>query len=212
MFKQNYRVLAILLVFAFLLACAPTIIVTPPPVPTLDVSAINTTIAGTANAAATQTAVLLPTQTPTATLTKTPSPVPSATPTFLYLLFSPTVPTATPTVENSGEPFTCQIVSQSPKEGTSFAPKASFETRVQIMNNGTETWDSNSADFRYIGGDQIHKTAVFDFPKSVATGETVDFTIPMQAPADSGPYNTRWQIAMGKERFCTVTVKIVVKK
>jgi len=211
MLKQNYRLLAVFLVFALLLACAPIAFATPPAPPTMDVSLLNTTIAETAGAAATQTFAAVPTLTPTATVTRTPSPVPSLTPTFLFLLFSPTAPTATPTVESSGQPFTCQIVSQSPKEGAAFASKASFETRVQIMNNGTNTWDSNSADFRYVGGEQIHKTAVFDLPKSVAPGGTVEFTIPMQAPADPGPYNTRWQIAMGKERFCTVTVKIVVK-
>ena len=211
MLKQNYRMLAIFFAFALVLACVPIPVATPSAPPTLDVSALNTTIAQTAGAAATQTFVSLPTLTPTATPTRTPTEVPSLTPTFLYLLASPTIPTSTPTLELSGGPYTCRVESQSPKEGTTFASNASFEAHWHVINTGTETWDANSADFRFASGDKLHKTGVYDFSKSVATGESIDFTASMQAPADTGTYTTRWQIGLGEERFCPMVVKIVVK-
>ena len=64
MLKRNYRMLAILLAIALLLACAPIAVATPPAPPTFDLLSLNTIIAQTAGAAATQTFVLQPTLTP----------------------------------------------------------------------------------------------------------------------------------------------------
>jgi hypothetical protein len=211
MLKQNYRMLAIFLVFALMLACAPISVPTQSIPPTLNVGLLNTTIAQTAGAAATQTFALIPTLTPTPTVTRTPSVTPSATPTFLFLLFSPTVPTSTPTVDTTGEPLSCRIDSQTPKDKTIYAPKANFTAHWQVVNNGTNVWDSNSADYRFAGGDQLHKQAIYDFPKTVLPGGSVELTVAMIAPPDPGTYTTRWQIAMGKDRFCTMGIRIVVQ-
>jgi hypothetical protein len=215
MLKRDYRMLAIFLGLALMLACVPISVPTPSVPPTLDVGLLNTTIAQTAAAAATQTFVLLPTSTPTPTATRTPTEVPSATPTFLYLLFSPTVPTPTPTmttVDTTGEPFSCRVDSQTPKDKDVFAPGANFTTHWQVVNNGTSLWDANSADYRFVGGDTLHKQAVYDFPKNVLPGGSVELTVAMQAPTDPGTYTTRWQISTGKDRFCSMGIRIVVQK
>jgi len=212
MLKRDYRMLAIFFGLALMLACVPISAPTPSVPPTLDVGLLNTTIAQTAGAAATQTFALLPTLTPTPTATRTPTEVPSSTPTFLYLLFSPTVPTSTPTLDISGQPFSCRLDSQTPKDKAVFAPGASFTAHWQVINNGTSLWDSNSADYRFIGGDQLHKQAVYDFPKNVLPGGSVELTVAMQAPTEPGTYTTRWQISTGKERFCSMGIRIVVQK
>jgi hypothetical protein len=213
MLKQNYRMLAIFLAVALALACAPIAVATPPPaIPTLDLLLLNTTIAQTAGAAATQTFVNLPTLTPSPTATKTPTEVPSSTPTFLFIIPTSTVPSSTPTLDASAGPYACRVVSQTPGDGTAFARKKPFEMHWLVLNTGTNAWDSNSADYRYVGGDQLHKQSGYDFNQSVSVGGSVDLVVSMQAPDEPGTYTTKWQIALGKERFCTMSIKIVVNQ
>ena len=68
MLKRNQRTLAILFITVLLLACAP--LATPYAPPTFDLLQVNTIIAETAGAAATQTFVLLPTATVAPTFTR----------------------------------------------------------------------------------------------------------------------------------------------
>jgi hypothetical protein len=211
MLKQNYRMLAILLVIALLLACAPVALATPPAAPpTFDPFSLNTIIAQTAGAAATQTFVLQPTSTPMPTITKTPTETPTSTPTFLFVLFTPTVPSLTPTLDINAKPYLCRVISQTPADNTGFTRGISFEAHWQVLNAGTFAWDENSADFRYFTGDSLHKTSAFDFNQSVPTGGVIDFVVPMQAPEEPGTYTTTWRIAVGKERFCPMSITIVV--
>jgi hypothetical protein len=213
MLKQSYRRLVVFFAIALLLACAPVAVATPPAAPpTVDILLLNTTIAQTAGAAATQTFVLLPTLTPSPTVTKTPTEVPSSTPTFLFVIPTSTVPSSTPTLDPSSGPYACRVVSQTPGDGTAFPRKALFEMHWLVLNIGTATWDVNSADYRYAGGDQLHKASAYDFTQSVAPGSSMDFVVAMQAPDEPGSYATNWQIALGKERFCRMNIKIVVNQ
>jgi hypothetical protein len=211
MLKQNYRMLAIFLVLALALACAPIAVATPPVPPTFDLLSLNTTIAQTAGAAATQTFVFLPTLTPSPTITKTPTEIPSSTPTFVFILATPTVPSLTPTLDVASGPFVCRVISQAPADNAVLSRKEPFNAHWQVLNAGTFAWDSNSADYRYVSGDKLHKTSAADFNQSVPTGGVVDFVVPMQAPNDPGTYTTTWKIALGKERFCSMSITIIVK-
>ena len=211
MLKQNYRMLAIFFAIALLLACAPVTVATQPAPPTFDLLSLNTTIAQTAGAAATQTYVLLPTATISPTVTKTPTEIPSGTPTFVFVLATPTVPSSTPTLNPSAAPYVCRVISQTPGNNAGFPRKAPFDAHWQVLNIGTATWDENSADYRYASGDKLHKTSAYDFNKSVPPGVSIDFVAAMQAPVDPGTYTTKWVIALGKERFCPMSIKIVVK-
>jgi hypothetical protein len=210
MLKQNYRILAIFLAIALLLACAPIAVATPPAPPTFDLLSINTIIAQTAGAAATQTFVLQPTSTPMPTATRTPTETLTSTPTFLFVLFTPTVPSLTPTLDINAKPYLCRVISQTPADNTGFTRGISFEAHWQVINVGTFAWDENSADYRYFTGDNLHKTDAFDFNQSVPTGGIVDLVVPMQAPDEPGTYTTTWRIAVGKERFCPMSITIVV--
>jgi hypothetical protein len=210
MHKQNYRMLAICLVIALLLACAPIAVATPPAPPTFDPLSINTIIAQTAAAAATQTFVLQPTLTSSPTITRTPTEIPSLTPTFIFVLFTPTVPSSTPTLKVPTEKYACRIVSQDPANDTVLVKGIPFKTHWQVMNTGTLAWDENSADYRYASGVKLSKVNAYDFNQSVPTGGVIDFVVEMQAPNDPGSYSTTWQVAVGKERFCPMKVTIVV--
>jgi len=208
MLKRNQRALAILLAIALLLACAP--LATPIAPPTFDLLSINTIIAQTAGAAATQTFVFLPTPTITPTLTTMPTEIPSSTPTFIFILATSTVPSSTPTLDQSSEPYDCRVLSQSPVDETSFVPGIAFQARWQVRNIGTQTWGVNTADYRFTGGTKFHKTSVYDMSKSVPPGEQVDIFVEMWAPMDPGTYTTTWKIKVGKTEFCPMKLKIIV--
>jgi hypothetical protein len=210
MLKRNYRVLAVCLVIVLLLACAPFAVATPPAPPTFDPLSINTIIAQTAGAAATQTFVLLPTLTPSPTITKTPTVIPSSTPTFIFILDTPTVPSSTPTLDISADPYVCRVLSTTPSNNTVFVKGAPFSTHWQVANIGTRGWDENSADYHYSSGNKMGNSGAYDFDHSVPTGGVIDFIVEMKAPNDSGTYSTTWNISVGKNNFCPMKLTIVV--
>jgi hypothetical protein len=210
MLKQNYRMLAIFFAIALVLACAPIAVATPPAPPTFDLLSVNTIVAQTAGAAATQTFVLQPTSTPLPTITKTPTETLTSTPTFLFVLFTPTVPSLTPSLDSNAKPYLCRVISQTPADNTGFTRGIGFEVHWQVLNAGTFGWDENSADYHYFSGDSLHETDAFDFNQSVPTGGIIDIVVPLRAPDEPGTYKTTWRIAVGKERFCPMSVTIVV--
>jgi hypothetical protein len=211
MFKRNYRMLAIFFAIALLLACAPIAVATPPAAPpTFDLLSLNTIIAQTAGAAATQTFVLQPTLTPSPTITRTPTEIPSSTPTFIFILFTPTLTPPIPTLGPASAKYACRVVSQIPADNVVMARGLPFVAHWQVMNIGTFGWDENSSDYRYASGDKLHKTSGFDFNQSVPTGGVINLVVEMKTPNDPGAYSTTWKIAVGKERFCPMNLTIVV--
>src|SRR5690349_17373584 len=189
------------LVLAIILACAPIAAPNPVVVPTFDPNSINTTIAQTAESAATQTALVIPTATETVLPTVTPSITPTATVTFIFILFTPTVPSSTPEPKMSNEKFSCVLLSQIPADNSHLALNEDFEMRWHIMNNGTAGWDGNSMDYRYKSGDKIHTTAAYDLQGSVASGSQTDIRVAMKAPGSGGTYSTTWMIHSGQNEF-----------
>jgi hypothetical protein len=210
MLKRNYRMLAICLVIALLLACAPIVVATPPAPPTFDPLSLNTIIAQTAGAAATQTFVHQPTLTPSPTITKTPTEIPSSTPTFIFILSTPTVPSSTPTLDVSADPYVCRVMSTTPSNNTVFAKGTPFTTHWQVINIGTKGWDENSADYHYSSGNKMGNSGAYDFDRSVPTGGVIDFIVEMKTPNESGTYSTTWKITVGKNNFCPMKLTIVV--
>jgi hypothetical protein len=182
------------------------------PVATLDPNAPLTAIVLTANAAATQTAANAPaTATPTATPTRTPPPTPTATPTFLFIIVPPTLPPTLIPAGSSGREFECQVLAVDPPDNTEYFPTAVFTAKWTVANVGRSSWDSNNTDHRYSDGKRIFLQSVYDFPKSVPPGDTVDLFVDMQAPSDPGAYTTTWTISMGNNWFCPMNLTIVVK-
>jgi hypothetical protein len=210
MLKREFRMPAILLVICLLLACAPVSVSTPVAPPTFDPLSLNTIIAQTAGAAATQTYVLQPTLTSVPTLTKTPTDIPTSTPTFLFVLSTPTVPSLTPTLEISSDPYACRLASQDPKDNSVVAKGADFTTLWKVINVGANFWDSNSLDYHYFNGEKLHKASVYDLQNSVPTGGQIDLIVKMKAPKEAGTYTTTWALRVGKQDFCKLhlTIKI----
>lgn len=184
--------------------------------------AMETVIAGTAQAAQTQTAALLPasaTPSLTPTVTRTPTSTPTATPTFLFLLRT-RVPPRTPTPTGGGSSgsgssgsggYSCVLVSQKPTDGTAFKPNANFDMVWTMENSGGKTWQVNDVDFAYVSGRKMQAQDAYDLPRDVVPGETVAMTVKMNAPKLAGEWKTVWTLKAGGNDFCHVNVTIVVK-
>ena len=211
MIQRNKRAIMVFVITALMLACVPSFAPASAPIPTFDPNSINTVIALTAGAAATQTALMSPpTLAATATARPASTDTPTPTQTFVFLLPTITVLPTLVTPGSSGAKFECQLLSQNPQNNSAFAPDASFETTWQVANAGREAWFSSDTDYRYAGGARIHKASIYDLPFSVLPGGTINLKVKMKAPADPGTYKTEWTISVGKSWFCSLKLTITV--
>ena len=234
--------LLIVLLFALLACVLPGGAVPEvPPLPTFDESGLGTTIAGTAIAAQTQTAISLPTSTNTPTPTHTPSITPTSTPTFIFLLSTSTpIPTYTlpPTVgtiatpgsggviddNNDGVPdkkdpktmtgkeWTCSTLGAYPPRNTVFKPGAHFHVEWTIFNSGTKSWPYYGVDLVYQGGYRNEDTKIQDFTVSVPSGGEVKVGASFIAPKVAGQYQTFFHLMVGKRNFCGIKYTFFVEE
>ena len=216
---RKTKLLIWVLALALLMACVvPTL--AQPSVPTVDPGAVNTFIAQTVIVASTRTAAALPSLTPTATLTpiqNTDTPEPTATNTVIFILSSPTplvIPTFTFVSSGGGsssDNFACRITQVSPANGSSFNSRDDFDAVWTVKNIGQKKWDRTGVDYIYSSGDKLHKISGYDLSKNVASGDSIDLGVDMQAPKNSGTYTTTWTMRSGNKNFCTMTLTINVK-
>lgn len=187
------------------------------PFPTAAPGAVETIVAGTAGAAQTQTAVLIPatpTATSTPTVTRTATVTPTMTPTFLWLWKTATprvAATLTPTDEPPGGEFSCRLIDQDPEDGSKLSKNTDFDAVWEVRNTGTRTWDAGSVDFIYISGRKMHEEAAYDLPRKVNPDATIDLIVDMTTPKTAGTYKVEWALRRGDTEFCFVNMSIVVK-
>ncbi|MGE5074033.1 MAG: NBR1-Ig-like domain-containing protein [Anaerolineae bacterium] len=199
-----------------LISCdVSTLVAAPPPTP-LPPGGIATIVVQTAQAAASQTAALLPpTLTPTLTPapTKTPTETPSPSPTFLFILATMSrTPTEAPVSSSGGGSgdFACKLLDQSPADESTMSKNQVFTASWKLQNTGATTWNTNAVDFVYLSGAKIASVKAADLPKSVDSGDSVTLKLSMTAPSDSGRYKTVWTLQQGKTQFCRVSLTIIV--
>ncbi len=111
---------------------------------------------------------------------------------------------APPPVPTAG-PLACVLISQSPADGTIFAPGTSFQMTWTFQNVGTQTWDENTTDTNFIsaiGGTRLSSTDLIDLSTSVSTGGTYSAVVDMTAPSGAGQYGETWSIDEGSTNFC----------
>ena len=173
--------------------------------------------------AQTQAAQALFTATPldTATPTNPPLPptiTPTFTPTFVVILHTATplatftpLATSTPAVTATPADFDCALVSQKPENGTSMGSRNDFDWFWTVTNTGNKDWVASDIDYVYVSGEEMHKTAAYNLPADVDTGDDIKLGVDMVAPKNTGSYSTTWALKRGSNTFCTVTLKIIVK-
>jgi hypothetical protein len=139
--------------------------------------------------------VVTATQLPSATQAALPTVAPTATRTLPPL--SPTstrvppTPTANPTPCNWAQ-FVKDVTVP---DGTTFAPGAHFNKTWRLKNIGTCTWTTHYA-LVFVKGDQMSGAKTY-LTGNVGPGATVDVTVSMIAPANTGSYAGNWMMRDG---------------
>ena len=106
-----------------------------------------------------------------------------------------------PVVESTPVPpatVACQLVSQSPLDGTTYSIGSPFTTTWVLQNTGSSDWDQATYDVRFAGAVNdvgLHTGAdIYDLTFSVDPGQTYSFSVPMLAPTYMGQYGEAWEI------------------
>jgi hypothetical protein len=197
-----------------LISCDLSTLVTPAVVPSPIPGVVDTIVAQTAQAAATQTALQNP-PTPTPTLTpiptRTPTLTPSPSPTFIFVLKTLTRVPPVPTIGSDTKEFACQLVGQTPKDDSVMPKKKDFAVTWTVQNTGASSWDASAIDFIYLSGTKLTDLEAVDLPRSVDHGQSMDLKVTMQAPTAAGTYNTVWALRSGKTTFCRVNLTIQIQ-
>ena len=120
----------------------------------------------------------------------------------------------TPAPPSGGASSGCQLVSQTPTDGTTFTIGAPFNTTWVIKNTGTQKWSSGEYDFMFVGAANnvyLHTGPdVYDLATNVDPGATYNFTVPMLAPFGPGQFGEVWQLVLGSKPVCEFYVYITV--
>ncbi|MEX1248910.1 MAG: NBR1-Ig-like domain-containing protein [Anaerolineales bacterium] len=189
--KSIHKVLILVFALGLLLAAcrAPAAAIEEPKSPTEDINALYTQVAGTliAQGQQQQTATSQATNTPlvvTATASPTSS-APTATPSN-----TAAAATNTPAAVCNQAAFISDVTIP---DNTQMAKGHDFTKTWRIKNTGTCTWD-NDYTVVFSSGTNLASKSSFDLPETVSPGETVDISIPMEAPDENGTYKSSWVI------------------
>ncbi|KAF0109101.1 MAG: laminin G domain-containing protein [Anaerolineaceae bacterium] len=238
--KKYFAPVAVLLITALVLPGCGALIPAPLPTP-LPPEMIGTEIVQTAAALAAQTALyapsptatLIPSRTPrpseTPRPTRTPSITPSPTVTFVvhvpsFITPSATRPYLSPTPSRPSENYTpkplptaipvygATVYSQTPANGTVFAPDDDFIATWLFSNDTDRIWDQHEVDFVYYEGDKFSAPGdwVVDLPKNVGPNQTVTISVRFIPPLLPGTYRTTYLLHEGNRYYIKVSLTIVV--
>lgn len=78
-------------------------------------------------------------------------------------------------------------------DGSYVAPGSTFTKTWRIRNNGTTTWTTNYK-LVFTSGTQMAGQTSVNLPYNVMPGQTVDISVQMTAPAESGSYKSEWML------------------
>ena len=160
-------------VVAQLTATVPVVVVTATPAPTNTI----------------QSPTQAPTQAPTAAPTQVPPTDTQPAPTAIPPTPTRIPPTATP-IPCYQVKFIDDITIP---DGTKIVAGNTFTKTWRLRNSGSCTWDTRF-DVAFVDGTQMTSGKVWDLPKEVKPGETIDISIDMTAPSTVGNYQANFQM------------------
>jgi hypothetical protein len=189
--KFSPLLLTLLTLSLILSACRPAPAeVSPTPVP----DTILTAAAQTAAVRMTELAVPTPSPEQRSPLPPTDTPAPvtptvqsTATPTLSLLA------TITPTGGLAGGDKAEYVSDITIPDGTDLAPGAAFTKTWRLQNTGTSVWTTNYA-LAFMAGAQMGGPEAVPLTQSVGPGETVDISVNLVAPLESGNYQGFWEM------------------
>lgn len=188
--KNSNRILGLAFILTLVLAACRAPAESESHAPTLN--ALYTQVAATLIAQGQQqqppTATTGPTQTPIViTATSSPTPgQPSNTPTAVVATATRTAVSSAPACNQAAF-----IMDVTVKDGTQMSKDESFTKTWRIKNTGTCAW-TDSYTVVFSSGTNLASKSSFDLPEQVDAGETIDISIPMQAPNTNGTYTSNW--------------------
>ncbi len=94
------------------------------------------------------------------------------------------------------------------ENGTVVSPGQSLTKTWRFKNTGSTTW-SSGYQLAFIDAEQMGAPASVDVP-TTAPGETVDISVPMIAPSNSGDHVGKWQLRNPQGTYFGVTVWIKI--
>ncbi len=104
------------------------------------------------------------------------------------------------------------MVSRTPDVDAEFSPKELFQAAWVVRNTSSRGWDPNGVDFEFFSGARMYTDAsIYDLPNYVDIGSQITLSVTMAAPKDAGTYRTVWTLKQGKNDFCHLDLRIVVK-
>ena len=177
---RSQKFLFLALVLATVMACSRFAAATPQPAATLD--SLYTAAAQTLEAMSTQGAGTI---TPVSTGTLFVS-TPNATP---FSTFT-TVPPVQPVSRCDAAAFVSDITYP---DGSNVSLGSTFTKTWRIQNAGTCTWTTAYA-LVFVSGERFGAPASVSIPGNVAPGQTIDLSINLTAPNNSGRYRGDWKL------------------
>lgn len=112
---------------------------------------------------------------------------------------APSATTAAPsdTPRPTQTPIPCDLVNfvedVTYPDNSEVSPGASFVKTWRLQNAGTCTWNTNYS-LAFAGGEAMGAPVSVPLTKIVAPGETVDVSVTLTAPDDSGTYRGNWMM------------------
>jgi len=176
------KLLLLIIILAFILACGPFAPGGPQPAETLN--ALYTSAAETLGAMSTQAAITLTSQ-PAATTTlsiSTASPAPFNTFT--------NVPPIQPIAKCDAAAFVTDVTYP---DGAIVGRGSAFTKIWRIKNIGTCTWTTSYA-IVYVSGEQFGAPVAVAISSNIGPGQTVDLPLNLTAPNADGRYRGNWKL------------------
>jgi hypothetical protein len=183
--KLYSLVVPAVLVCLTLSACGTAATATPEPSATVNLDEIQTAVVSTYSRGLTQTAILLPTDTPI------PTPIDTLTPVSSFNTPIPPAGGTLPTVSSCyGLTFVQDVTIP---DNTAMAQGQAFTKTWRVRNSGSCAWDAGFK-FAFVGGNAMNgATLVLD--SAVNPGAQKDLSILMKAPNAAGPVRGTWRMS-----------------
>jgi hypothetical protein len=168
--------------------------------PTPEPEEVLTSAAQTAAANLTEFARPLPTDTPAPT--DTLEPTVTATATLADIAVTPTFPAAavTPTGAPTGGDVAEFVADITVPDGTNYNPGEAFTKTWRLRNAGTNAW-TTAYSLAFIGGAQMGGPNSVSLAGNVAPGSTVDISVNLVAPQESGEHRGFWKLRNAAGEF-----------
>ena len=168
---------------------------TATPTNTLSVDEIQALAIETFSAALTQTALAAPTETPFPTLTATANFEPFAA------SAGGAIPLASATTSGGGNACYRMTFANdvSIPDNTAMKPGENFTKTWKVLNSGTCAWDAGFK-FVFTGGEQM-SGVTFTLPSAVAPNATLDISVAMIAPTQTGTLRGNWRMQTAGGQF-----------